>query len=191
MTCAPDRRGYVDQHTHTNKRPTARKILGVTCTQNTNTSAMRALLAENVPEPPGNVGAGPGTGWRSLRKICTARGCDQSEACQGVLREGGCTPAPGGCRRGSSRRTHTGGLEPPCRRSDRLKGTPDRGGRSQAGPGDRLGEQGGQPTEDRAADVVQHRRRRGGAAPGASTQGVSTKRTRIGEERAARAAARR
>ena len=49
-------------------------MLGVTCTQNTSTKAMRALLAENVPGPPRNVGVGPGTGWRSLRKICTARG---------------------------------------------------------------------------------------------------------------------
>ena len=31
-------------------------------------------LAENVPEQPGNDGVGPGTGWGSLRKICTARG---------------------------------------------------------------------------------------------------------------------
>ena len=57
-------------------------MLGVTCTQNTNTKGMRALLAENVPEPPGNDGAGPGTGWRSLRKICVAR----DAVSQGVLR---------------------------------------------------------------------------------------------------------
>ena len=57
-------------------------MLGVTCTQNTSTKGMRALLAENVPEPPGNDGAGPGTGWRSLRKICAAR----DAVSQGVLR---------------------------------------------------------------------------------------------------------
>jgi hypothetical protein len=34
------------------------------------------------PEPPGNVGVGPGTGWRSLRKICVAR----DAVSQGVLR---------------------------------------------------------------------------------------------------------
>ena len=72
----------VDQHTHTDKRPTARKMLGVTCTQNTKTKAMRALFAEKVPEPPGNVGVGPETGWRSLRKICAAR----DAVSQGVLR---------------------------------------------------------------------------------------------------------
>ena len=72
----------VDQHTHTDKRPTARKMLGVTCTQNINTKAMRALLAENVPGPPGNVRIGPGTGWRSLRKICAT----QDAVSQGVLR---------------------------------------------------------------------------------------------------------
>ena len=81
-TCAPDTRRHVDQHTHTDKRPTARKILGVTCTQNKNTKAMRVLLAESVQEPPGNVGVGPGTGWRSLRKICAAR----DAVSQGVLR---------------------------------------------------------------------------------------------------------
>ena len=57
-------------------------MLCVTCTQNTNTKAMRALLAENVPGPPRNVGVGPGTGWRSLRKICAAR----DAVSQGVLR---------------------------------------------------------------------------------------------------------
>ena len=57
-------------------------MLGVTCTQHTKTKAMRALFAENVPEPPGNVGVGPGTGWHSLRKICAARGA----VSQGVLR---------------------------------------------------------------------------------------------------------
>ena len=44
---------------------------------------MHALLGENVPQPPGNVGVGPGTGWRSLRKICAAR---DSRVSQGVLR---------------------------------------------------------------------------------------------------------
>ena len=68
-----------------------------------------------------------------------SKGRGQREACQGVQREGGCSPAPGRCRRWSTRHAHTGGLMPPCSRSDRLKGTPDRGGRSQAGPGDRLG----------------------------------------------------
>ena len=43
---------------------------------------MHALLGENVPQPPGNVGVGPGTGWRSLRKICAAR----DAVSQGVLR---------------------------------------------------------------------------------------------------------
>jgi len=57
-------------------------MLVVTCTQNKSTKAMRALLAENVPEPPGNVWVGPGTGWRSLRKICAAR----DAVSQGVLR---------------------------------------------------------------------------------------------------------
>ena len=57
-------------------------MLGVTRTQNKNRRVMRALLAENVPEPPGNVGVGPGTGWRSLRKICAAR----DAVSQGVLR---------------------------------------------------------------------------------------------------------
>ena len=57
-------------------------MLGVTCTQNTNTKAMRVLLAEDVPEPPRNVRVGPGTGWRSLRKICVAR----DAVSQGVLR---------------------------------------------------------------------------------------------------------
>ena len=57
-------------------------MLGVTCTQNKSTKAMRALLVENVPEPPGNVWVGPGTGWRSLRKICAAR----DAVSQGVLR---------------------------------------------------------------------------------------------------------
>ena len=57
-------------------------MLGVTRTQNKNRKAMRALLAENVPEPPGNVGVGPGTGWHSLRKICAA----QDAVSQGVLR---------------------------------------------------------------------------------------------------------
>ena len=53
-----------------------------TRTQNKNRKLMRALLAEKVPEPPGNVGVGPGTGWRSLRKICAAR----DAVSQGVLR---------------------------------------------------------------------------------------------------------
>ena len=57
-------------------------MLDVMCTQNKNTKAMRVLLAESVPEPPGNVGVGPGTGWRSLRKICAAR----DAVSQGVLR---------------------------------------------------------------------------------------------------------
>ena len=43
---------------------------------------MRVILAESVQEPPGNVGVGPGTGWRSLRKICAAR----DAVSQGVLR---------------------------------------------------------------------------------------------------------
>ena len=57
-------------------------MLVVTSTQNKSTKAMRALLVENVPEPPGNVWVGPGTGWRSLRKICAAR----DAVSQGVLR---------------------------------------------------------------------------------------------------------
>ena len=61
-------------------------MLGVTCTQNTKTDAMRALLAENVPEPPGNDGVGPGTGWRSLRKICTARGAVSRGGMPGVCK---------------------------------------------------------------------------------------------------------
>ena len=57
-------------------------MLGVTRTQNKNRKVMRALLAENVAEPPGDIGVGPGTGWRSLRKICAAR----DAVSQGVLR---------------------------------------------------------------------------------------------------------
>jgi hypothetical protein len=67
----------------------------------------------------------------------TGRG--ESGRAKGMHGQRSGTPARRRCRRGSSRRTHTGGLKTPCSRSDRLKGTPDRGGRSQAGPGDRLG----------------------------------------------------
>ena len=63
----------VDQHTHTDNDPRYAKY-SASRAQHKNTKAMRALLVENVPEPPGNVGVGPGTDWRSLRKICTARG---------------------------------------------------------------------------------------------------------------------
>ena len=64
----------------------ARKILGVTCTKSANTKAMRAPLEEEVSEPPGNVPIGTGTGWRSLRKICTALGAVSHvlpEVCKG------------------------------------------------------------------------------------------------------------
>jgi hypothetical protein len=67
----------------------------------------------------------------------TGRG--ESGRAKGMHGQRSGTPARRRCRRGSSRRTHSGGLKTPCSRSDRLKGTPDRGGRSQAGPGDRLG----------------------------------------------------
>ena len=63
-----------------------------------------------------------------------SKGRGQREACKGVQREGGCSPAPGRCRRWSTRHAHTGGLMPPCSRSDRRQGTSGRGGRSQAGP---------------------------------------------------------
>jgi hypothetical protein len=105
-------------HMHTDKRPTARKMLGVTCTQNTNTKAMRALLAENVPGPPGNVGIGPGTGWRSLRKICAARERCESGRAKGMHGQRSGTPARRRCRRGNSRRTHTGGQLTPWSRLD-------------------------------------------------------------------------
>ena len=61
-------------------------MLGVTCTQNTNTNAMRALLAENVPEPPRNVRVGPGTGWRSLRTKSAQHGVRSVEGMPGMCK---------------------------------------------------------------------------------------------------------
>ena len=69
---APDTRGHVDQHTHTDKNK-ARELHVATCTQHQKTKTTRAPLAEEVPRPPGDVVIGPGTGSRSLRKICTAK----------------------------------------------------------------------------------------------------------------------
>ena len=67
-------------------------------------------------------------------------GRSESGRAKGMHGQRSGTPARRRCRRQSSCRTLAGSLETPCSRSDRLKGTPDRGGRSQAGPGDRLGE---------------------------------------------------
>ena len=52
---------------------TGRELHGTACTRRKQTKRIRTLLAEEVSEPRGDVGIGPGTGWRSLRKICTAR----------------------------------------------------------------------------------------------------------------------
>ena len=92
---APDTHANTSTSTHEQSTPQqirtrthdmARKILGVTCTKSANTKAMRAPLEEEVSEPPGNVPIGTGTGWRSLRKICTALGAVSHvlpEVCKG------------------------------------------------------------------------------------------------------------
>ena len=64
--------GRQNQPTHTDKNK-ARELHVATCTQHQKTKATRAPLAEEVPRPPGDVVIGPGTGSRSLRKICTAK----------------------------------------------------------------------------------------------------------------------
>ena len=64
--------GRQNQPTHTDKNK-ARELHVATCTQHQKAEAMREPLAEEVPGPPGNVVIGPGTGSRSLRKICTAK----------------------------------------------------------------------------------------------------------------------
>ena len=52
------------RHGYTRMDDTARELLGTTCMPRSKTKCMRALLAENVPEPLVNVGRDPQGGER-------------------------------------------------------------------------------------------------------------------------------
>ena len=86
-------------HEQTRMDDTARKLLGTTCTQHKQTKCMRVLLAENVPEPPTNVGRDPRGGERDVpqgghpARHCPPRACEGGKGRERVSEKNSCKQA--------------------------------------------------------------------------------------------------
>ena len=78
---------------------TARKVLGTTSMPHNKTKCMRAILAENVSEPPTNVGRDPQGGERDgpqggrPARHCPPRACEGGKGRERVSEKNSCKQA--------------------------------------------------------------------------------------------------